>query len=142
MAFDFIYITAASTDQAQSIGRTLVEERLASCVNILENMSSFFWWEGKIDQAREAVLIAKTRNDLVPDLIARVKALHSYTVPCVIALRVTEGNPDFLRFLASETKPVRKRTVSRKKRKGSSVHRAPRHRQASRKRAAKGKSKK
>jgi len=137
MAFDFIYITAASTDQAQSIGRTLVEERLAACVNILENMRSFFWWEGKIDQAREAVLIAKTRNDLVPDLIARVKALHSYTVPCVVALRVTEGNPDFLRFLASETKPVRKRAVSRRKRKGS-ARRSPRRR-APRKRGAKGK---
>ena len=115
MAFDFIYITAPSAGLAQSIGRTLVEERLAACVNILENMSSLFWWEGRIDEAREAVLIAKTRSDLVPDLIARVKALHSYTVPCVVALRVIEGNPDFLKFLAGETKPRRKHAVSRAK---------------------------
>lgn len=115
MAFNFIYITAASADQARSIGRTLVEERLAACVNILENMSSFFWWGGKIDQAQEAVLIAKTRDDLVPELIARVKSLHSYTVPCVVAFRVTAGNPDFLEFLASETKPKRrKRSVPRR----------------------------
>ena len=140
MAFDFIYITAASTDQARSIGRALVEERLAACVNILENMSSFFWWEGKIDQAREAVLIAKTRTDLVPELIARVKSLHSYTVPCVVALRVTDGNPDFLQFLTSETKPVRKRAVSRSKRQGSPARQTPRRRRALRKRAAKSKS--
>ncbi len=125
MAFHFIYITAASADQARSIGRALVEERLAACVNILENMSSFFWWEGKIDQAQEAVLIAKTRDDLIPELIERVKALHSYTVPCVVALRVTDGNAEFLEFLARETKP-RQCHAGRLRRRKPKMRRPPR----------------
>lgn len=127
MAFHFIYITAASADQARSIGRALVEERLAACVNILENMRSFFWWEGKIDQAEEAVLIAKTRDDLIPELIERVKALHSYTMPCVVALRVTAGNPEFLEFLASETKAKRRHAGLSRRRKRK-IRRTPRKR--------------
>jgi len=105
MPFDFVYITAASPDQARAIGRILVTERLAACANVFDGMSSCYWWEGKVTEARESVLIAKTRSDLVPSVIARVKALHSYSVPCVVALRVGKGNPDFLRWIADETLP-------------------------------------
>ena len=103
MTFDFVYVTAASPEQAQEIGRKLVEERLAACVNIFEAMKSLYWWQGRIEQANEAVLIAKTRSDLVPALVKRVKALHSYSCPCVVALRVGKGNPDFLKWIAAET---------------------------------------
>ena len=78
MTFDFIYVTAASPKQAHEIGRKLVEERLAACVNIFEAMKSYYWWQGRIEQANEAVLIAKTQSNLVPAVIKRVKALHSY----------------------------------------------------------------
>jgi len=105
MPFDFIYITTPSPDEARTIGRALVEARLAACVNVFENMTSLYWWEGGIDQGQEAVLIAKTRHDLVPQVVARVKALHSYTCPCVVALRLAGGNPDFLRWISRETKP-------------------------------------
>jgi periplasmic divalent cation tolerance protein len=106
MSFEFVYVTAASPDQARDIGRRLVEERLAACVNIFDSMTSFYWWEGKIDQASEAVLIAKTRQDLVPMLVTRVKELHSYSVPCVVALPLTQGNPDFLAWIGRETRPA------------------------------------
>jgi periplasmic divalent cation tolerance protein len=106
MSFEFVYVTAASPDQARDIGRRLVEERLAACVNIFDSMTSFYWWEGKIDQASEAVLIAKTRQDLVPMLVTRVKELHSYSVPCVVALPLSQGNPDFLAWIGRETRPA------------------------------------
>jgi periplasmic divalent cation tolerance protein len=106
MSFEFVYVTAASPDQARDIGRRLVEERLAACVNIFDSMTSFYWWEGKIDQASEAVLIAKTRQDLVPKLVTRVKELHSYSVPCVVALPLSQGNPDFLAWIGRETRPA------------------------------------
>jgi periplasmic divalent cation tolerance protein len=101
--FVFIYVTAPSAEQAKSIGRTLVEERLAACVNILEGMTSFFWWEGKIDEGHEAVLIAKTRAPLCDAVVDRVRALHGYSCPCVVALPLVGGNPAFLEWIASET---------------------------------------
>ena len=118
MTFDFIYVTAASPEQAHEIGRKLVEERLAACVNIFEAMRSYYWWQGRIEQANEAVLIAKTRSRLVPAVIKRVKALHSYSCPCVVALRVGKGNPDFLEWIAAETKRVAgvRKSVPRRKR--------------------------
>ena len=116
MTFDFIYVTAASPEQAHEIGRKLVEERLAACVNIFETMKSLYWWQGRIEQANEAVLIAKTRSNLVAAVIGRVKALHSYRCPCVVALRVGKGNPDFLKWIAAETAPRARESAQKAKR--------------------------
>lgn len=104
MSVQFIYITTSSPEEARKIGRALIEERLAACVNILDRMSSLYWWEGKVTEGNEAVLIAKSREDLVPALTERVKALHSYTVPCVVAFPITQGNKDFLEWIGAETK--------------------------------------
>ena len=142
MPFDFVYITAASPDQARAMGRILVTERLAACANVFDNMSSCYWWEGKVGEAREAVLIAKTRSDLVPAVISRVKALHSYSVPCVVALRVDKGNPDFLRWIARETVPkTRPGGAGRKTggRKGPPRGRAQRQKSGARKKSGKRK---
>ena len=98
-----IYITASSRDEAKKIGRALVEERLAACANVIDGMESTYWWEGKLAEDREAVLILKTRADLVGALTARVKTLHSYSVPCVVALPILDGNADYLRWVGSET---------------------------------------
>lgn len=105
MATRFIYVTAANPEQARKIGEALVEERLAACANILAPMQSIYRWEGKVQHDTEAVLIAKTRADLVKKVIARVRALHSYAVPCVVSLAVEAGNPDFLDWIARETAP-------------------------------------
>ncbi len=103
MSERFVYMTMASADQARKIGRALVEERLAACVNILAPMQSIYRWEGKIIEDNEAVLIAKSRDVLVERLTARVKELHSYSVPCVVALPIVQGNPDYLRWIGAET---------------------------------------
>ena len=101
----FIYVTAANPEQAKAIGEALVQERLAACANVLAPVSSIYWWQGQVQHDTEAVLIAKTEAALVERVIARVKALHSYTVPCVVSLPIEAGNPDFLKWIADETRP-------------------------------------
>ena len=98
-----LYITAGSRDEAKKIGRALVEARLAACANVIDGMESIYWWQGKLTEDREAVLIVKTRADLVSAVTARVKALHSYTVPCVVALPILDGNPDYIDWIGQET---------------------------------------
>ena len=99
----FVYVTCANAEQAASIGRALVEERLAACANILPGVTSIYRWEGRIVTDAEAVLVLKSRADLIAALTARVQALHSYTVPCVVALPIEAGNADYLAWVARET---------------------------------------
>ncbi|HYD69652.1 divalent-cation tolerance protein CutA [Azospirillum sp.] len=99
----FVYMTAASREEAMRIGRALVEERLAACVNVLGGMTSVYRWEGAVETAEETVFIAKTRRDLFEPLAARVRELHSYTVPCIVELPVERGNPAYLDWLRAET---------------------------------------
>ncbi len=105
MAVRWVYITAGDEEEAHRIGRALVESRLAACANIIGSMSSVYWWEGEIHEDKEALLIAKTRESAVPALIEKVRSLHSYDCPCIIALPILEGNPDYLDWIESETSP-------------------------------------
>jgi periplasmic divalent cation tolerance protein len=100
----FVYMTASSAEEAKEIGRALVEARLAACVNILDRMISFYWWQGQIEEGHEAVLIAKTTHRQLDALTAKVKSLHSYTVPCVVGVPIQGGNKDFLDWIEAETK--------------------------------------
>jgi periplasmic divalent cation tolerance protein len=102
MAINLIYITTENKAEAERIGQALVEEHLAACVNIIDGMSSIYRWEGRLMQGNETVLIAKTIEAKVPALIQRVKALHSYDCPCIVALPITDGNEAFLNWVAGE----------------------------------------
>ena len=104
MNLNLVYITAEDTDEARAIGRALVESRLVACVNIIDGVNSMYWWEGAIQDDHEAVLIAKTREALVPELIEKVKELHSYECPCIVSMPIESGNVDFLRWIEDETK--------------------------------------
>ncbi|MEX0718169.1 MAG: divalent-cation tolerance protein CutA [Planctomycetaceae bacterium] len=106
MSASFVYITAGSREAAIALGRTLVEERLAACVNLFDGMTSVYRWQGKIEEAREVVLVAKTRTELVEPLTRRIVELHDYECPCVAAWPITAGNPDYLRWIAEETGPA------------------------------------
>jgi len=94
-----VFVTAASSEEAARLGRTMVEERLAACANLVSAVASTYWWRGKIEQAGEALLIMKTRDDLLEPLQRRVCALHSYSVPEVIAMPIAGGNPEYLRWI-------------------------------------------
>lgn len=98
-----VYVTASSRDEALKIARATVEERLAACANVLAPITSIYWWEGKVQEEGEVSFILKTRADLVAALTQRIKALHSYTCPCVVALPIAGGNPDFLAWIDTET---------------------------------------
>lgn len=99
----FVYMTAATREEAERIARTLVEERLAACVNILPGMVSVYRWQGAVERADEVVLIAKTRRSSFPALAERVRALHSYEVPCIVELPLGQGDMPYLDWIAAET---------------------------------------
>ena len=102
MSVNFIYMTAGSKAEAQKIGKALVESRLAACVNILDNMQSIYRWEEKLQEDSEVVLFAKTTDTRVPQLIDKVKSLHSYDCPCIVSLPVSGGYAPFLDWIQSE----------------------------------------
>jgi periplasmic divalent cation tolerance protein len=105
MEYLFAYITAKDREQALTIGRTLVEERLAACVNVLDGMTSIYRWDGEICTDNEAVLIAKTTSEKFSALTERVKQLHSYTCPCIVSIPVTGGSEGYLNWLSGEINP-------------------------------------
>ena len=98
-----VLITAGSSAEAATIARAIVDEHLAACVNIVPGVRSFFFWDGRTQEADEVLLICKSRMPLMDPLIARVKALHSYAVPEIIALPVTAGLPSYMAWLREST---------------------------------------
>jgi periplasmic divalent cation tolerance protein len=96
--FSIIYITAGSMDEAKSIGRTLVEERLAACANIFP-ITSIFRWKDKIDEESEFGMLIKTRTGKVKDIERRVKQLHKYEVPCIVSFKIGSGSEDYLKWI-------------------------------------------
>jgi periplasmic divalent cation tolerance protein len=99
VSYVVVFVTAPSADEAIRIGRTLVDEHLAACANVVPAVASTYWWQGRVEDAGEALTILKTRQDLIERLTDRVKMLHSYTVPEVIAVPILGGNPDYLRWI-------------------------------------------
>lgn len=102
-ATKLVYVTAPTRDVALSLARAVVGERLAACANVLPGVTSVYWWDGKVNEDPEAVLVAKTRAELVEPLVERIRALHPYDCPCVVALPIEAGNPAFLDWIAAET---------------------------------------
>jgi periplasmic divalent cation tolerance protein len=99
-----VFVTASSRKEGEKIGRALIAEKLAACVNIVAPITSIFTWQGKLCREREALLVIKTRRALFSRLASRVKSLHSYQVPEIIALPIEAGWPDYLKWLAQETR--------------------------------------
>lgn len=102
-AYVTVFITASNRVEADTIVRALVEEKLAACVTLIPGVHSTYWWKGKIATADEALLSAKTRQSNMPALIRRVKELHSYEVPEIVALPLVDGNPDYLNWIGAST---------------------------------------
>ncbi|MFV3131661.1 divalent-cation tolerance protein CutA [Niveispirillum sp. KHB5.9] len=98
-----VYVTTPDADMARTIATWIVEEGLATCANILPGMESVYKWQGVVERATEVVLILKCRADGFDALSARVRALHSYDLPCIIALPIMAGLPDYLAWLAAES---------------------------------------
>lgn len=104
MKINMVYITAKNKEEAKRIGKAVVEGRLAACANIIDNMNSIYWWKDKIEYDNEAILIVKTKEALVAELIEKVKALHGYECPCIVSLPILAGNQPYLEWIEKETK--------------------------------------
>jgi periplasmic divalent cation tolerance protein len=98
-----VFVTASGEDEAAKISRAVVEARLAGCVNIIKNIRSIYSWEGKIEDEAEVLMIAKTQKHLFDSLTKKVKALHSYKVPEIIAMPIVDGSEDYLEWLRQVT---------------------------------------
>jgi periplasmic divalent cation tolerance protein len=98
-----LYVTTGSRDEALKIGRALVSEKLAACANVLGEVTSIYGWQGKVEEAGEVVLIAKTRKDLSEKALARIQELHSYEVPSAVAYDMAGGLPSYLAWIDAET---------------------------------------
>lgn len=103
MSRHLVYVTTGSEPEAERIAAKLIEERLAACANILPGMRSVYRWQGRVTTDSECVLLLKTRADLVEAVTERVRALHSYDVPCVVSWALGGGNPAFLDWIGDET---------------------------------------
>ena len=99
-----IFITASSDEEAGNIAKTLVTEKLVACVNIIPRIRSTYWWEGKVCQEEEVLLMAKTTRSLFSAIMDRVKSLHSYEVPEIISFPIAEGSPQYLIWIGEVTK--------------------------------------
>ena len=115
-----IMVTAWSEEQAATIGRALVGERLAACVNIVGPIRSIFRWQGEVQNDREHLMLIKTRASLVSKIERRVRELHSYEVPEVIALLISGGSKPYLDWLLDSTSSAAATGARKGRRKSSS----------------------
>jgi periplasmic divalent cation tolerance protein len=98
-----IYITAPNEEEAAGLARALVDAKLAACVNMVSNVRSIYSWKGSIEDDREHLMIVKTHRHLFDRLAEKVREMHSYDVPEIIALPIVEGSPDYLKWLQEST---------------------------------------
>lgn len=98
-----VYCTCKDLDEARRIAEICVENRLAACANLLPTMHSIYWWDSKLEESNEVVLLFKTKTELFSSLKDKILALHSYKVPCIISLPILDGNSSYLDWISSET---------------------------------------
>jgi periplasmic divalent cation tolerance protein len=98
-----LYITVPTKEEGVRIGRTLVEEKLCACANVIDGLTSIFRWEGQVQEEGEALLVAKTERSLIDAASDLVKLEHSYDCPCVVAIPIVGGNQQFIDWIAAET---------------------------------------
>ncbi len=102
MMHALVYITTSGEEVSKKIGKTIVEERLAGCVNIIPTIESLYWWKGEIEEDNESVLIAKTKVSNIGNIIKKVKEIHSYENPAILAIPIINGSKDYLDYLDAE----------------------------------------
>jgi len=96
-----VFITVSGKKESKKITEYLIDNKLAACVNEISNISSTYWWKGKIEKSKELLLVIKTKKSILNRLIKEVKKIHSYSVPEIIALPIIGGNKDYLNWINS-----------------------------------------
>lgn len=108
MKFYLVVSTVPSSATARKLALSLIQNRLAACVNVIPGVTSFFRWQGKIDTARESLLFIKTSKPLFPRLMRFLREHHPYQVPEIVSFLIEEGNPEYLRWIEETLKRSRK----------------------------------
>ena len=98
-----VYSTFGNLDDAKRVGKTLVEERLAACVNIIPKIHSFYWWKEKVEEDEESVLIAKITSENADKVVERIRELHPYELPAILVIPLIKVLKDFADYVKSET---------------------------------------
>jgi periplasmic divalent cation tolerance protein len=99
-----IFITVGTDEEAKKIANILLSQRKVACVNILPRVSSFFWWQDKLDSVQESLLLVKTKAPVVNEIVGLVKEIHSYDIPEIIAVPIVGGNQEYLEWIGKEVK--------------------------------------
>lgn len=107
MSYNIVLMTASTKEEAVRIVHTLLEERLIACANIMDPVSSFFWWQGKIEEEKEVLVIMKSHETLFKKLSKRVMELHSYDTPEILALPIVNGSQSYLDWMKACLEPVK-----------------------------------
>jgi periplasmic divalent cation tolerance protein len=107
MAYLIVFMTASNREEAVKIVRTLLEERLIACGNIIDSVCSLFWWQGEIEEEKEVLVIMKSREKLFKKLSKRVTEIHSYDVPEILAVPIVDGSQSYLDWLKNCLEPVK-----------------------------------
>ncbi len=94
-----LIVSTSPPEEADRIAKALVREKLVACVNVVPGVKSHYWWKGRIESARECVLLMKTTPALVERALARLVELHPYEVPEGVVLEITGGLPDYLAWI-------------------------------------------
>ena len=104
--YRIVLVTCASIAEARKIGRSAVEKKLAACANIVPGVESIYRWKGRVERAREVLVVMKTTSNRLSQLEREVKRVHSYDVPEFIVLRVVAGSADYLAWIRASTAPM------------------------------------
>jgi periplasmic divalent cation tolerance protein len=100
--FSSIYVTVSSEAEGKEIAKKLLEQRLIACANLFP-ISSLYYWENKLQEDSEFAIIMKTRSKLIDQLIAELKKIHSYDIPCIVSWPIEKGNGEYLSWVERET---------------------------------------
>ncbi len=98
-----IFVTTSSKDEAKAIAEALVSLNLVACANILDSVQSIFRWEGKLCEENEVLMVLKSVKSRLEQVVQKVRQLHSYDLPEIIALPIVGGSEDYLKWVESET---------------------------------------
>lgn len=100
-----IYTTIDSAEMATTIAKTLLQNRLAACVQIVGPIQSHYWWQGQLEKSQEWLCLVKTRQELYPAVESTIRQLHHYQVPEILAVPVSTGLADYLAWIDQEVRP-------------------------------------
>lgn len=104
-----VLITTPTRSEAGSLTQRILKQKLAACINLVP-VISHYWWKGKIEETEETLMLVKTQPSLIKQLVKLVEKHHSYEIPEVIALPITQGNPKYLEWIAETVKPGGKKS--------------------------------